>query len=214
MTGCWLQACNPAVVLAITICQLVANRSTAVGGMHAHSAKLRSCSVRWAAQHLSCSNCYEVWTRSSVVSLLQCISLNWYPCRRWVTYSMEAGAQVSLSFFEFDEQGTLLQRQQHSLPGTSVNIIHDVAVTQHYYVVVEGPIKFDVGRFITQYLTSQCSVAECLVFDEKSRAKIHLIPRLQGKQQAPRVGFCFLWYAGCVMLCAHCMHASGNANCA
>eukprot|EP00882_Tetradesmus_deserticola_P005777 GHRQ01006082.1.p1 GENE.GHRQ01006082.1~~GHRQ01006082.1.p1 ORF type:complete len:350 (+),score=137.95 GHRQ01006082.1:568-1617(+) len=59
-------------------------------------------------------------------------------------------------------------------------MIHDIAVTPDYYVVVAGPVNFDAAKFATQYLTSRCSIAECLVYDPSQTTKVHLVPRPQG----------------------------------
>jgi all-trans-8'-apo-beta-carotenal 15,15'-oxygenase len=56
-------------------------------------------------------------------------------------------------------------------------MVHDIAVTEDYYVVVMGPIVFSPSKFITEYITSRCSIAECLVYDPSTPTKIHLVPR-------------------------------------
>lgn len=55
--------------------------------------------------------------------------------------------------------------------------IHDLLVTEHYYVLLLGPIKFDVNKFVTQYLLSRCSIAECLVYNEDGPSRVMLVPR-------------------------------------
>ena len=59
-------------------------------------------------------------------------------------------------------------------------MIHDIAVTPDYYVVVAGPVNFDAAKFVTQYFTSRCSIAECLVYDPSKPTKVHLVPRPRG----------------------------------
>ncbi|KAI8475714.1 MAG: retinal pigment epithelial membrane protein-domain-containing protein, partial [Monoraphidium minutum] len=100
--------------------------------------------------------------------------------RRWVTFGVEAGPSFKVVFYEFDEAGALLHKQEYSLPGTMITILHDFTVTEHYYVLVEGPINFDLGKFLGSYLFSKCSVAACLVFDETRKTRVHLIPRGAG----------------------------------
>ena len=81
--------------------------------------------------------------------------------------------------YEFDEAGVLQQQGNYTLPDSMVTIIHDIAVTEHYYVVVEGPVQFDVNKFLGKYLWSNCSVAECLVYNREQPTQVHLIPRDQ-----------------------------------
>jgi all-trans-8'-apo-beta-carotenal 15,15'-oxygenase len=59
-------------------------------------------------------------------------------------------------------------------------MIHDIAVTPDYYVVVAGPVNFDAAKFVTQYFTSRCSIAECLVYEPSKATKAHLVPRPRG----------------------------------
>jgi all-trans-8'-apo-beta-carotenal 15,15'-oxygenase len=59
-------------------------------------------------------------------------------------------------------------------------MIHDIAVTPDYYVVVAGPVNFDAAKFVTQYFTSRCSIAECLVYNPAVATKVHLVPRPKG----------------------------------
>jgi hypothetical protein len=82
-------------------------------------------------------------------------------------------------------------------------MIHDIAVTPDYYVVVAGPVNFDAAKFVTQYFTSRCSIAECLVYDPAVATKVHLVPRLKGAAGAWHAIFCV-----CVrMMLVHCCMA-------
>lgn len=138
----------------------------------------------------------------------------------------------------------------YKLPGTSVAMIHDIAVTDDYYVVVVGPLKFNPGKvrgtlqhltfrillakatasvenssplrghvsllfvasvrnpteqskecstdlevccvlqFLTQYMTSQCSIAECLMYEPEQPTKVHLVPRPRGAAGVAWLGCC------------------------
>ncbi|KAF6256619.1 carotenoid oxygenase [Scenedesmus sp. NREL 46B-D3] len=102
--------------------------------------------------------------------------------RTWVGFSFNAGlGDAELKFYEFAEEGQLaVPPQPYRLPGVSVAMIHDIAVTPDYYVVIAGPVNFDAPKFVSQYLTSRCSIAECLVYDPSKPTKVHLVPRPNG----------------------------------
>jgi all-trans-8'-apo-beta-carotenal 15,15'-oxygenase len=73
----------------------------------------------------------------------------------------------------------------YKLPGVVIALIHDIAVTPDYYVVAVGPIDFSLSKFMTQYLTSRCSIAECMEYKEKERpTTVHLVPRPGGRAGA------------------------------
>lgn len=72
--------------------------------------------------------------------------------------------------------------QHHDLPGVIIAIIHDVVVTEDYYVIVVGPIDFSMSKFVTQYITSRCSIAECMEYKPQEKpTTVHLVPRPGGK---------------------------------
>ncbi|GFR46495.1 hypothetical protein Agub_g8073 [Astrephomene gubernaculifera] len=111
--------------------------------------------------------------------------------RRLVAFSNEfsftGGRAV---FYEFDEGGRLLHESEHALPGIDIALIHDMLVTEHWYVLVVGPIRLQPTKFATQYVWGGCSIAECLVFDEKQPTRVMLFPRPgrpSGKVLSPRV---------------------------
>ncbi len=37
-----------------------------------------------------------------------------------MSFAVEAGPQFKVTFYEFDEEGSLMHRQEYSLPGTMV----------------------------------------------------------------------------------------------
>lgn len=93
--------------------------------------------------------------------------------------------------------------QHHTLPGVVIALIHDIAVTPDYYVIVVGPIDFSLSKFVTQYMTSRCSIAECMEYKPNEKATtVHLVPRPGGK--AGR---------GCTWaLCCSCCRQHGAAD--
>jgi all-trans-8'-apo-beta-carotenal 15,15'-oxygenase len=75
----------------------------------------------------------------------------------------------------------------------TIALIHDLVVTEDYYVISLGPIDFDLGKFVTQYMTSRCSIAECMEYKPTEKlTTVHLVPRPGGKAgeallQTPRL---------------------------
>jgi hypothetical protein len=98
-----------------------------------------------------------------------------------VAFALNTGASCSVTFYEFDEAGTRRESLTYTLPDTIVTIIHDIAVTENYYIVVEGPVQFSVQKFLQDYLLSRCSVAECLVYEPGEQTRVHVIPRHKGQ---------------------------------
>ncbi|GIL50225.1 hypothetical protein Vafri_6458 [Volvox africanus] len=83
----------------------------------------------------------------------------------------------SITFYEFAEDGSLLHETTHPLQGVSLAFIHDMTVSEHYYIFVLSAVDFDAAKFVTSYLLSQCSVAECLTFNPAKSSWVVLVPR-------------------------------------
>ncbi|KAG2452616.1 hypothetical protein HYH02_002853 [Chlamydomonas schloesseri] len=111
--------------------------------------------------------------------------------KRLVTFSNEFGfTGAKAVFYEFDEAGKLIHETEHTLQGVDVALIHDMIVTEHYYVLICGPIALQPVKFATQYMLGRCSIAECLVFDSSKPTRIMMFPRPgrpSGKVLAPRI---------------------------
>lgn len=100
--------------------------------------------------------------------------------KRWCTFAMDNGfTGVGVTFYEFAEGGGLLHRSAFSLQGLTMSLVHDLVVTDNYYALVLGPVQFDATKFVTEYMLSRVSIAECLVYDPPSLggARIFLFPR-------------------------------------
>lgn len=98
---------------------------------------------------------------------------------RWVTFGTGSSFTqgTTITFYEFDTNGKRLHTVTHPLPEVQLPLIHDMAVTEHYYVVVMGPLQLDGQRFITSYAIGNCTLAECLKFNAKGETKVFLFPR-------------------------------------
>jgi len=84
---------------------------------------------------------------------------------------------TEIEFYEFDEAGKVVVKSRQSLQGFDIMPIHDMLVTDHWYIVLLGPVKFDVLRLLSDYATSKCSLAELMEFDSSLPSKIMLFPR-------------------------------------
>ncbi|KIY95659.1 lignostilbene-alpha,beta-dioxygenase [Monoraphidium neglectum] len=112
--------------------------------------------------------------------------------RDWVAFSANTGLSgTELIFYEFEEGSGKLRHSptRAVLPGTRMALVHDIAVTQDYYVAHVGPLEFSGAKFVTEYFTSRCSIAECLQYTPDKPSKIWLVPRPTGTAagQEPRV---------------------------
>lgn len=75
-------------------------------------------------------------------------------------------------------------------------------------------------QFLTQYFTSQCSIAECLMYDPSQPTKVHLIPRPKGAaagtkpyiMEAPPMFTFHHANAFQVSAAAHTNSSNGNGN--
>lgn len=88
------------------------------------------------------------------------------------------------AFYEWREDGTLAARREVELPVDGpLTMVHDLAVTESFYVIVVPPLRVDAGRML-RYALSQCSIAETLAFDQSRPAKAVLVPR-EGQTKYP-----------------------------
>ncbi|MEW5313269.1 MAG: hypothetical protein WDW38_004853 [Sanguina aurantia] len=88
--------------------------------------------------------------------------------KRWVTFGTGASLTgCNITFYEFLEDGTRIHATTHPLHGVDLSFVHDMAVTEHYYIVLLGPLHFNVGTFVTRYAIGNCTIADCLEYNEE-----------------------------------------------
>ncbi|KAL4438663.1 hypothetical protein ABPG77_006267 [Micractinium sp. CCAP 211/92] len=98
--------------------------------------------------------------------------------RRLVAFNAaEVGQDNRINLFEYDEGMRLLHRTETELPGAAFGFFHDFLVTPNYYIFLESPMSLDLWKMATQYMFGKACIAECIVWDEKKKTKVHLIPR-------------------------------------
>ena len=74
---------------------------------------------------------------------------------RWVTFSTSSGSPSSVQFFEVDEVGACVAESSHVLEGVNLAFVHDLAVTENYYVIILGSVEVSGwagGPFSTAYV--------------------------------------------------------------
>lgn len=82
-----------------------------------------------------------------------------------------------LEFYELEPSGKIVSKCKFPLPKADIMFVHDMLVTEHWYIVLMGPMKLDVPKFLTHYTTSRLSLGELLVYDKGSQSKLLLFPR-------------------------------------
>ena len=65
---------------------------------------------------------------------------------RWVTFSTSSGSPSGVQFFEVDEAGACVAESSHVLEGVNLAFVHDLAVTENYYVIILGSVE--VGGWV------------------------------------------------------------------
>lgn len=98
--------------------------------------------------------------------------------RRLVAFNAaEVGQDNRVNLFEYDEAMNLLHRTEVELPGAAFGFFHDFLVTPNYYVFLESPMSLDLWKMATKYMFGKACIAECIIWDEKKKTRVHLIPR-------------------------------------
>eukprot|EP00976_Prorocentrum_cordatum_P095340 1190136-Prorocentrum_minimum.AAC.2 len=46
------------------------------------------------------------------------------------------------------------------ITGGSFGFFHDFAVTEHYYIFYQNPVRMDGKRLVTEYLFGKCGIAQ------------------------------------------------------
>ncbi len=88
-----------------------------------------------------------------------------------VNFALKAGLSSTLTIYEFDQAGKLLQRQSRSIPGFA--FIHDFAITENYYIFFQNPVSFNPFPFFLGFR----GAGECVKFQPDQPTKIVVIPR-------------------------------------
>jgi all-trans-8'-apo-beta-carotenal 15,15'-oxygenase len=58
------------------------------------------------------------------------------------------------------------------LPDAAFAFLHDILVTENYYVILENPTRLDIWKLLTKYVPGKACIAECLYHDEHRPVKV------------------------------------------
>ncbi len=91
--------------------------------------------------------------------------------RRLVNFAVQAGLSTSLKLYEFAEDGQLLSQQTRTIPGFA--FLHDFAITPHYAIFFQNPVRFNPLPF----LFGLRGAGQCVSFDPGQPTRAIVIPR-------------------------------------
>ena len=77
-------------------------------------------------------------------------------------------------FYEFDEQGNEVERRAYDYPASYV---HDLVVTDNYYILFDCPIKIDFPAVFTKYIFEKSCLSELICEDTDRRPLFRIFPR-------------------------------------
>jgi all-trans-8'-apo-beta-carotenal 15,15'-oxygenase len=90
---------------------------------------------------------------------------------RLVNFSIKPGLSSTITIYELDAAGKLLNKHAHSVPGFA--FIHDFAITPNYCIFFQNPVAFNPLPFVLGLR----GAAECIEFRPNQPTRIILIPR-------------------------------------
>ena len=88
-----------------------------------------------------------------------------------VNFGIKQGVSSTITVYEFDELGKILQKYSHETPGFC--FIHDFVITPNYCIFFQNPTTYNPLPFIFGFK----GAGECLDFQSSQPTKIILIPR-------------------------------------
>lgn len=97
------------------------------------------------------------------------------PCL--VNFAIRPGLSSTITLYEFSPDGTLLRQHDQAVPGFA--FIHDFAITPHYAIFFQNPVRFNPLPFLLGYRAA----GECIHFQPEKPTRMVLIPR------QPKPGF-------------------------
>jgi all-trans-8'-apo-beta-carotenal 15,15'-oxygenase len=109
------------------------------------------------------------------------------PCL--VNFAVKAGPSSTITLYEFDPQGRLVNRHSHQVPGFA--FLHDFAITPNYCIFFQNPVSFNPLPFVLGLK----SAAQCIAFSPKQPTRVLVIPRSgQGAIQTLDTRACFVFH--------------------
>lgn len=90
---------------------------------------------------------------------------------RLVNFGLQAGLSTTVSIYELNLAGQVVEQHQHSIPGFA--FIHDFVITPNYCLLFQNPLFFNPFPFVLGWR----GAAECIKFLADKPTKVWLIPR-------------------------------------
>ncbi|MBD1909537.1 MULTISPECIES: carotenoid oxygenase family protein [unclassified Leptolyngbya] len=90
---------------------------------------------------------------------------------RLVNFSIKAGLSTTLTLFELDEAGTVVEQHRHAVPGFA--FMHDFAITPNHAIFFQASILFNPLPFAV----GMKGAGECLTFQLDKPTNILVVPR-------------------------------------
>jgi len=108
---------------------------------------------------------------------------------RLVNFGLKAGMSSTITIYEFDLQGNLVEKHSRAIAGFA--FIHDMAITPNYCIFSQNAVKFNPFPFLLGWR----GAAECIQFDPKQPTKLILIPRHgKGEVKILETDPCFIFH--------------------
>ena len=94
-----------------------------------------------------------------------------------VNFGINVGLSSTITIYEFDELGKIIQKHSHIIP--SFSFIHDFVITPNYCIFFQNPTAYNPFPFLFGFK----GAGECVNFEKDKPTKIILIPRQQAHQE-------------------------------
>lgn len=105
-----------------------------------------------------------------------------------VNFAIKAGVSFTLTLYELNLEGEMIQRHDYPLPGFA--FIHDFAVTPNYCIFFQNSVQFNPLPFIF----GQKGAGECIKFQPDQPTKMIVIPRGGGQPEIYEMASGFVFH--------------------
>ena len=95
---------------------------------------------------------------------------------RLVNFSIKPGLSTTITIYELDTTGKVVERHAHSVPGFA--FIHDFAITPNYCIFLQNPVNFNP----LPYFLGWQGAGECVKFRPSEPTRVIVIPRDRNKR--------------------------------
>ncbi|OLP20252.1 Apocarotenoid-15,15'-oxygenase [Leptolyngbya sp. 'hensonii'] len=98
-----------------------------------------------------------------------------------VNFSTRPGRSTTITIYELDQSGTIVQQHDHAVPGFA--FMHDFAITPNYCIFFQNPMRFNPLPFALGLRAA----GECMTFQADRPTRMLLIPRHAGAGASMRI---------------------------